>query len=75
MLGLPFDVAKSRLQAPGSSQYRGLGDCLLKTVRSEGPLALYKGFVPIVVRKVLWCSAFFLCYERLRVGLRAREKI
>lgn len=46
MLGLPFDVAKSRLQAPGSSQYRGLGDCLLKTVRSEGPLALYKGLWP-----------------------------
>ena len=44
-LGLPFDVAKSRLQA-SSSAYRGLGDCLLKTMRAEGPLALYRGLMP-----------------------------
>ena len=53
----------------------GVLDAFGTIVRHEGVLALYKGFVPIVVRKVLWCSAFFLCYERLRVGLRAREKI
>lgn len=44
-LGSPFDVAKSRLQA-GSGSYRGLGDCLASTLRSEGPLALFKGIVP-----------------------------
>ena len=44
VLGLPFDVAKSRLQA--SSGYNGLGDCMLKTATSEGPLALYKGLMP-----------------------------
>ena len=46
MLGLPFDVAKSRLQASGSTAYRGLGDCLWTTLRTEGPLALYKGTLP-----------------------------
>lgn len=45
MLGLPFDVAKSRLQA-GTSNYRGLADCLVTTARSEGPLALYGGMLP-----------------------------
>ena len=45
VLGLPFDVAKSRLQA-SSSLYRGLGQTMLKTVRSEGPLALFAGFYP-----------------------------
>ena len=47
MLGLPFDVAKSRLQACGPGRkYAGLGDCMVQTVRSEGPLALYKGLMP-----------------------------
>ena len=45
VLGLPFDVAKSRLQA-GGGNYNGLGDCMVKTVRQEGPLALYRGLMP-----------------------------
>ena len=44
-LGLPFDVAKSRLQT-GAGSYSGLSDCMIKTARSEGPLALYKGLLP-----------------------------
>ena len=44
VFGLPFDVAKSRLQA--GSGYSGLGDCMVKTVRTEGPLALYRGLMP-----------------------------
>jgi len=46
VLGSPFDVAKSRLQAAGAGTYRGLGDCMLQTVRTDGPLALYKGLMP-----------------------------
>jgi hypothetical protein len=30
--------------------YSGLGDCLVKTVRSEGPLSLWRGFIPIWAR-------------------------
>ena len=33
--------------------------------------SLYKGFTPIVVRKVLWCSMFFVTYEQLRAALVA----
>ena len=32
----------------------------------EGASALYKGFQPIVCRKVVWVTAFFVSYERLR---------
>ena len=52
VLGLPFDVAKSRLQA-GSGSYSGLGDCILRTARSEGPLALYKGLMPALGSAVI----------------------
>ena len=44
---LPLDFFKTRLQAidptTGSVPYRGALDCLVKVVRSEGPLALYSG--------------------------------
>ena len=44
-LGLPFDVAKARIQnAPGV--YGGLIDCMAKAVRLEGPLSLYSGALP-----------------------------
>ena len=34
-----------------------------------GPSALYKGFNPIFVRKVVWCSVFFVTYEQLRAAI------
>ena len=38
----------------------------MRMPRLEGISSLYKGFVPIVVRKVLWCSLFFVAYEKVR---------
>jgi len=45
----PFDVARTRLyyQGKGNSHgeiYKGLMDCIIKTTKKEGFLALYKGF-------------------------------
>lgn len=64
----PADVVKTRLmnQSGGVPKYSGVLDALASILREEGALALYKGFVPIVVRKVLWCSIFFVSYERVR---------
>ena len=51
--GLPFDVAKCRLQNQGEPKaYRGLGDCMLKTARQDGPLALYRGAIPALSSSV-----------------------
>ncbi|CAK9001892.1 unnamed protein product [Durusdinium trenchii] len=63
----PADVVKTRfMNAAGSDQaYRGIvhaGFCIL---RDEGFLALYKGFLLIVCRKLIWCTVFFVIYERL----------
>ena len=52
--------------AGGKPVYSGVGDALLTILRNEGGQALYKGFVPIVVRKVGWCSIFFVSYEKIR---------
>ena len=46
MVGHPFDTLKVRLQvdgAAGARKYKGPLDCLIKTVRNEGVMALYKG--------------------------------
>jgi hypothetical protein len=68
----PVDVVKTRLmnQAGGQQVYSGMLDGLTKVYQQEGALALYKGFTPIVVRKVMWLSAFFVSYEQVRAAVR-----
>lgn len=38
----------------------------MQTVRTEGFLALYKGFVPTWLRMGPWNVIFFLTYEQLK---------
>ncbi|KAI9892966.1 MAG: hypothetical protein M1814_000850 [Vezdaea aestivalis] len=45
-VGHPFDTIKVRLQTSPATQFRGPVDCLLQTIRNEGPLAVYKGATP-----------------------------
>lgn len=71
-LGTPLDVMKSRMmnQAYKNGKgefYSSTTDCLVKTVRGEGLLALYKGFVPIWSRMAPWSLTFWLVYEEVRV--------
>lgn len=40
----PWDVVLTRLYNQKGDLYKGPVDCFLKTVRTEGPAALYKGF-------------------------------
>ncbi|KAJ1988821.1 hypothetical protein GGI25_005327 [Coemansia spiralis] len=49
-VGHPFDTVKIRCQVEGGhGRFKGPLDCLLNTVRQEGPRALYKGAsIPLV---------------------------
>lgn len=69
----PADVVKTRfMNAAGSDQaYKGIMHTAYSILRDEGFLALYKGFLLIVCRKLIWCTVFFVIYERL---LRAMVK-
>eukprot|EP00484_Ammonia_sp_Unknown_P000347 CAMPEP_0197022340 /NCGR_PEP_ID=MMETSP1384-20130603/3255_1 /TAXON_ID=29189 /ORGANISM="Ammonia sp." /LENGTH=310 /DNA_ID=CAMNT_0042450371 /DNA_START=87 /DNA_END=1019 /DNA_ORIENTATION=- len=54
-VSLPADFIKTRLQkmkpaADGSVPYTGLFDCISKTVKNEGVLALYQGYPTFVIR-------------------------
>lgn len=70
----PADVAKSRIMnqaRAGCDQadlYRGTLDCWARTVRNEGPLALWKGFLPGWMRLGPWQLVFWCSYEHLRIA-------
>ncbi|KAH3811723.1 kidney mitochondrial carrier protein 1-like [Dreissena polymorpha] len=76
----PVDVIKTRMMnqrnlkssvvlANGvavSAIYTSSFDCLMTTVRTEGVLALYKGFIPNWLRLGPWNIIFFMTYEQLK---------
>ena len=71
-LGAPSDLIKTRYMnqpmAPDGVtglHYRSALDCLQKTVKSEGVLALWKGWLPTWLRMAPW-SFSYLTFEQLR---------
>lgn len=63
----PFDVIKSRMmnQKKDGVRYKSTLDCVVRTVRSEGPYALLKGYGTMLCRTVPWHTVFFLANEYL----------
>ncbi|VUC30745.1 unnamed protein product [Clonostachys rosea] len=54
-LSLPFDFVKTRMQWQSKQQgagvrYKGVLDCIVKVLRTEGPTAFYRGFTPYYLR-------------------------
>ncbi|XP_052188461.1 mitochondrial uncoupling protein 5-like [Diospyros lotus] len=71
----PVDVIKTRVMnmkvGPGMEPpYSGALDCGLKTIRAEGPMALYKGFVPTVSRQGPFTVVLFVTLEQVRKILK-----
>ncbi|MCO5574309.1 hypothetical protein L7F22_028092 [Adiantum nelumboides] len=72
-LSCPADVIKTRIMNQASCRndgkpavYKNSFDCLTKTVRAEGIMALWKGFFPTWARLGPWQLIFWVSYERLR---------
>jgi len=59
----PLDFARTRLGADvgkdGARQYKGLVDCLSKTVKSDGAIGLYRGFGVSVQGIIIYRAAYF----------------
>ena len=65
---MPLDVAKSRLQSQPATiplYYQGMLHCLARSVREEGLLVLWKGFVPAYVKLAPYTCLSFMCLETL----------
>ncbi|XP_069142036.1 mitochondrial substrate carrier family protein ucpB-like isoform X2 [Argopecten irradians] len=64
----PVDVVKTRVmnQQQNNKVYTSAFDCFFKTLRSEGPLGLYKGFIPNWMRIGPHTTIAFFIFEQLR---------
>lgn len=67
----PVDVIKTRVMnmkvEPGMAPpYKGALDCALKSIRAEGPMALYKGFIPTISRQGPFTVVLFVTLEQVR---------
>ncbi|CAE6459292.1 unnamed protein product [Rhizoctonia solani] len=68
----PVDVIKVRLMSDHERIYRGVSDCIIKTLRKEGPLAYYKGFGMCWIRLGSHTTLTLLLYEQLRAWAGVR---
>lgn len=67
LIGMPADVLKSRLQtAPEGAFPNGLRDVARDLLKKEGPFALYKGIVPVLLRAFPANAACFVGFEVCR---------
>ena len=62
----PIELFKIRLQVNQSAQYKGLLDCALKTIRSDGMRGMYRGILPTIMRDVPSFAAYFGTYEAIK---------
>lgn len=64
LIGMPADVLKSRLQAaPEETYQKGIRSVFAELIRNEGPLALYKGVTPVMIRAFPANAACFIGVE------------
>ncbi|OAY58054.1 mitochondrial uncoupling protein 5 [Manihot esculenta] len=67
----PVDVIKTRVmnmkvEAGKAAPYNGAIDCAMKTVKAEGIVALYKGFIPTISRQGPFTVVLFVTLEQVR---------
>lgn len=64
---VPFELVKIRLQDKASaSKYNGMIDVVVKTVRSEGLLAMYQGLESTLWRHIFWNAGYFGCIAQVK---------
>lgn len=64
----PLDFARTRLAADigkgtADREFTGLGNCLAKVFKSDGPLGLYRGFFVSVQGIIIYRAAYFGFYD------------
>lgn len=81
IIGNPVDVVKTRVMAArkaaqtvaageaaaaAAPQYTSALDCVVKTLRNEGPGAFYQGVVPQFYRLTGWSIVMFITFEQAK---------
>ena len=65
-IGVPFDVVRTRLQTTSATRFRGAAHCLAHTVRHDGPMALWRGWLPQLLISLPYSTIMFGTYARLK---------
>ena len=69
---LPVDIAKVRLQLQhtenlkGAPKYRNFAHAMVVVAREEGPIALWKGIEPALLRQISYTGLSLVLYEPIR---------
>lgn len=71
LLGSPVDVVKTNVMnakkdAHGVPEFKGPIDCAVKLLRTQGPLAFYRGFIPNFTRIGSWNIVTWMTLEQLK---------
>lgn len=71
LLGSPVDVVKTRVMSaksvPGvAPEFTGPIDCAIKLMKTQGPTAFYKGFIPNFTRIGSWNIVAWVTLEKLK---------
>ena len=56
------------IDAKGNLAYKGAIDCVVQTMRHEGPRAFYQGVVPQFFRLTGWSIVMFVSFEQLKLA-------
>ena len=62
----PLEITKTRLALASDGIYNGIGDCLRKIAKNEGPAALYKGWGASVLGIMPYAAIDLTIYNILR---------
>lgn len=65
LVNQPIDTVKTLMQSTEAAKYKNTFDCVKSTIASEGPMALYKGLVPRLMRVVPGQGIIFFTYNAL----------
>jgi len=62
----PLDVVKTRIMNSEKGVYKSSIECFTRTLKNEGPMAFYKGFLPYYIRLGPHTMITFIVYEQFQ---------
>ncbi|KAL7473611.1 hypothetical protein ACHAXS_014071 [Conticribra weissflogii] len=76
----PFDVVKSRMQmmpmnANGTPMYTSMADCFVKSVKSEGPMVLWRGFTPAFIKMAPYTIISLTLADKLTKAVTGKDAL
>ena len=69
LLTYPLDVTKSRIQAARPGTYKGVVDCAVRSIASEGPMVLFRGLGMALLRAFPLHASIFASCEAVHATL------